>query len=39
VHQLAELYDWNNIAQAAVYTAAADRKRLAAEASELLARR
>ena len=39
VHQLMALFDWQNIAQASTYTAQADRKRLAAEASELLAKR
>jgi integrase len=39
VHQLAALFDWANITQAAVYTAGADRKRLAAEAAELLSKR
>ena len=39
VHQLMALFDWQNIAQASVYTAQADRKRLASEAAGLLARR
>lgn len=39
VHALMALYDWQNVAQATPYTAAADRKRLAAEAAPLLARR
>jgi integrase len=35
--QLMALYDWDTAAQANVYTAAADRKRLAGEAAKLLA--
>jgi integrase len=37
VHQLMAIFDWDTPAQAKVYTDAADRKRLAAEAMPLLA--
>ena len=36
--QLMALYDWTSEKQANVYTAAADRKRLAAQAAQLLTR-
>jgi hypothetical protein len=35
--QLMALYDWTTAAQANVYTAAADRKRMAGEAARLIA--
>jgi integrase len=38
VHQLMALFDWSTIQQAEVYTRSADRRRLAAEAAELLGR-
>lgn len=39
VHQLMAIFDWSTPGQAKVYTDAADRRRLAAEAMPLLARR
>ena len=39
VHQLMAIYDWSTIAQAEVYTRAADKKRLAGDAMKFLSRR